>query len=198
MMTDVGAFILAGGKSTRMGTEKAFLEFAGTTLLDRTLDIARQVIDDVRIVGRAERFAIYGPIVYDVYPDRGPLGGIHAALRSSTTTLNLVLAVDMPFIEARFLRYLVEQARANVAAVTVPFAAGRFQTLCAVYRRSFADLAEESLLKNHNKIDPLFTAENTRVITQEEIERLAFPAAMFDNLNTREDVERARVRAEQR
>lgn len=72
---DVAAFILAGGKSTRMGTDKAFVVLEGRTLLARTLDLARAVTADVRIVGAAEKFAAFAPVVEDVFSGCGPLGG---------------------------------------------------------------------------------------------------------------------------
>ena len=78
---DVTGFILAGGKSTRMGTDKAFIEFEGHTLLERALSLARSVTPDVRIVGAREKFAPFAPVVEDIFRERGPLGGIHAALR---------------------------------------------------------------------------------------------------------------------
>ncbi len=79
----VAAFILAGGKSTRMGTDKAFVEYDGRILLERALSLARSVTPDVRIVGSQEKFAPFAPVVEDIFRDCGPLGGIHSALRSS-------------------------------------------------------------------------------------------------------------------
>lgn len=192
-MRDVTAFILAGGQSSRMGTEKAFLDLHGRTLLERALELARGVADQVCIVGTAEKFAAYGSVVEDIYPGRGPLGGIHAALSATATELNLVLAVDMPFMSAAFLRYLVEQARTSGALVTVPHAAKGLQPLCAVYRRDFRQRAEESLRAGRNKIDPLFTPMETRIVAEAELEQLSLTASIFDNLNTREDWERARL-----
>jgi molybdopterin-guanine dinucleotide biosynthesis protein A len=131
-------------------------------------------------------------VVEDIYPDRGPLGGIHAALSATTTDLNLMLAVDMPFMRADFLRYLVEQARATAALVVVPHIGNGLQPLCAVYRRSFRERAEMALRAGQNKIDPLFTPSETCVLNDAELQRLSFPATMFENLNTREEWERAR------
>ena len=81
----------------------------------------------MRIAGGATKFAAFGPVVEDVYPQRGPLGGIHAALRHSISELNLMLAVDLPFVEPGFLHYLISQARESRATITVPQAAGRWQ-----------------------------------------------------------------------
>src|SRR5579862_8087270 len=106
-MESVAAFILAGGQSSRMGSDKAFLELAGKPLIVRALELAHEVVTDVRIVGDAKKFGRYAPVVEDVYSNRGPLGGIHAALAQSEKECNLMLAVDLPFVPAQFLKYLL-------------------------------------------------------------------------------------------
>jgi molybdenum cofactor guanylyltransferase len=194
-VTDLTVFILAGGKSSRMGEDKAFIEFNGQTLLSRALHLASQAATEVRVIGAVEKFSSFATTVPDIFPNRGPLGGIHAALRSTHTELNLIIAVDMPFMSPEFLRYLQEQAATSNALVTVPQANGRVQPLCAIYRREFADSAEALLTSGQNKIDLLFRRETTRIVTEDEIERLAFPLAMFDNLNTRQELERAQADA---
>jgi len=190
-MPDFSAFVLAGGRSSRMGSDKAFLQFEGRTLLARALDLLRSLTPEVRIVGPAAKFAPHGQVIEDVYPGRGPLAGIHAALSASTAELNLILAVDLPFVSESLLRFIVEQARAADAVVTVPRIAGGYQPLCAVYRRAFAPLAQAALEAGRNKIDALFAATTTRILEEPELSRFAFSAAMFDNLNTPEDLRRA-------
>ena len=177
-----------------MGTDKAFLAFGKETLLERALELARGVAEDVRIVGGRDQFEAFAPAVEDKFPGRGPLGGIHAALSSTSSELNLILAVDLPFLEGKFLRFLLEQARAGDAVVTVPRAAGGLQPLCAVYRRSFGPLAEQALAAGRNKIDTLFAQIAVRIIEEAELAHFAFPATMFDNLNTRVEWEQARRR----
>ena len=188
---DVVGFILAGGKSTRMGMDKAFVGFDGCTLLARALDLVRSVTSNVCIVGAQEKFSGFAPVVEDIFRDRGPLGGIHAALRSSVTELNLMLAVDMPFVASAFLQYLISEARtAGGASVIVSRSDDRWQPLCAVYRRSFADAAERSLLAGRNKIDLLFDEAETRVIGNSELRRMGFSSSIFRNLNTLEELEK--------
>ncbi len=186
------AFILAGGKSTRMGTDKAFVEFEGETLLAHALLKAKTVATQVRIVGPREKFELYGPVIEDVFPERGPLGGIHAALETTPTDLNLVLAVDMPYVTTDFLKYLADQARATDALVTLPRADGQWQPLCAVYRRAFLELVQPALEAGRNRIDALFQPEVLRVIDETELTEGDFDAAMFHNLNRPEDVVRSR------
>lgn len=194
---EIAAFVLAGGKSSRMGADKAFLELDGRTLLARAIDLARSVGPEVRILGDKARFASYAEVIEDVFPDHGPLGGIHAALCSTRSPLNLLLAVDVPFLCPEFLRFLVAEAAGTSAGVTVPHVGGRYHPLCAVYHRDFRTEAEVALRADRNRIDALFTPENTRVIREEEIAALSFPLWMFDNLNTREDFSLAQVRLAQ-
>lgn len=190
-VSDLTAFILAGGHSRRMGRDKAFLELGGRTLLDRVIELANAVAPTVRIVAPQEKFLTIARTIEDVFPDCGPLGGIYAALTCTSTELNLVLAVDLPFVEVDFLRYMIAQASQVSALVTVPEAGKGLQPLCAVYRRDFREMAERALKKKKNKIDSLFTDVETRVITEEEITRIGFSARMFQNLNTPEEFAKA-------
>jgi molybdopterin-guanine dinucleotide biosynthesis protein A len=188
---DLTAFILAGGKSTRMGADKAFVMLHGRTLLDRALELARCVAAEVRIVGNAAKFAAFASVVEDVFPGCGPLGGIHAALRSSQTELNLILAVDVPFVSPALLQYLIRRARNAAALATVAQAGGRWQPLCAVYRRGFADAAETALGAGRYKIDTLFESTRTQLITEAELESAGFSKTMFRNLNTQQELAEA-------
>ncbi len=189
--SDVAAFILAGGKSTRMGADKAFVMLDGRTLLTHALDAAGSVTSDVSIVGDAAKFAAFAPLVQDVFPGCGPLGGIHAALRASQTELNLMLAVDVPFVTRELLEYLISRARNAAASVTIPRIGGGWQPLCAVYRREFADSAEKALRAGQNKIDALFSEVRVQTIGEQELEAAGFSAEMFRNLNTPEELAEA-------
>ena len=195
-MGDRAAFVLAGGQSTRMGVDKAFVQLEGCTLLAHALALARSVTSDVRIVGSPQKFAAFGEVVEDEFPQHGPLAGIHAALRGSAAELNLILAVDMPFVEVRFLEYLLEEAaRHESAMVTIPRAAGAWQTLCAVYRKPFADLAAQALRQGKNKIDPLFREITIQILDGPALTKHNFSLNMFRNVNTPEELEEAaRVR----
>jgi molybdopterin-guanine dinucleotide biosynthesis protein A len=188
---DAAVFILSRGKSTRMGTDKAFVTLDGKTLLARALEVARLVTADVRIVGDAAKFGAFAPVVEDLFCDCGPLGGIHAGLRASATELNLMLAVDLPFVSRALLEYLIARARISDAMVTVARAGGGWQPLCAVYRREFADVAEKALRQGRYKIDRLFDVQRTEAIGEDELNGAGFSVEMFRNLNTPEELARA-------
>ncbi len=171
-----------------MGKDKAFIELGGRTLLARALGLAKGISSDVRIVGEAGKFSGLGAVVVeDLYPGQGPLGGIHAALQCSQAELNLLLAVDMPQVPVKFLDFLISAARQTEAVAILPKTSAGWQPLCAVYRRELAVLAEESLRRNENKIDPLFSLIKTRILGEEELAKEGFPPEIFRNLNTPED-----------
>ena len=193
-MTARAAVILAAGQGTRMksATPKVLHRIGGRTLLARALDVCLAVTSDVRIAGSEKKFAPYAPVVEDLFPGCGPLAGIHAALRASPTDLNVVLAVDVPFVSPALLHFLLAEARDCSALVTVPRAGERFQPLCAVYRRSFAEAAEAALRAGRYKIDALFNQTLTAPVDEEDLLRAGFSADVFRNLNTPEELAEAR------
>ena len=180
---EISAFVLAGGKSSRMGTDKALVMLQGHSLLAIALDNARAVTPSVQIVGDRSKYETFGPVIEDIFPECGPLAGIHAALRASQTELNVILAVDVPFVSPALLEYVLSRARNSDAVVTVPCAGG-LQPLCAVYRRAFADLAEKALRAGKNKIDALFDQTRVLMIPETDIQAAGFTLSNFRNLNT--------------
>lgn len=138
----------------------------------------------------------YAPAIDDIYPDCGPLGGIHAALSHAKTEFSLVLAVDTPFLSRGLLVYLAQRALAQRVTVAAPEINGYPQPLCAIYSRDFLPIAERALRARQYKIVPLFPHSRTLLIPEAELKGFAFNAEMFENLNTPEEFERAVRRAE--
>ena len=211
---DVTGFVLAGGKSSRMGRDKAVLSLDGRTLLERALATVGDVVREVFILGPKALYGSFGKAIEDIYPGCGPLGGIHAALthlarqkrdEHSGAQLALIIAVDTPFLSSEFLSYMAERAAESGAAVTTPEIGGYTQPLCAVYSQEFLPITQKALGGGNSsenekksreyKIVPLFPAAKTLVIGEPELKRFAFTPEMFENLNTPEDVARARQRA---
>jgi len=197
-------FVLAGGKSSRMGagTDKALLEFGGQILLDRALAVMGAVCDRVTIVGDPAKFAKYESskygsskygsskyesVVADIFPGCGPLAGIHAALLHSSAELNLMLAVDMPFVSRELLAFLFAAAEESDAIVTVPRSGKGLQPLCAVYRHDFSPVAERALRAGKYKIDAAFSSVSVRVIEEGELAAAGFSEKSFFNVNTPQD-----------
>jgi molybdenum cofactor guanylyltransferase len=141
----IEAFVLAGGRSRRMGRDKALLEWDGSTLIERALGSLRGVSSTVRIVGDREDLSSFAPVVADTFPGSGPLGGIHAALAASNHDWNLFLPVDQPLLPAGFLRWMLTRVALTEAVATVPIVAGLPQPLCAVYHRAIEPALREVL-----------------------------------------------------
>jgi molybdenum cofactor guanylyltransferase len=184
--------VLVGGKSSRMGRDKAFVEFGGQTLLERALAVVGGVCEKVVIAGDPAVFAKYGSAVGDVFPGCGPLAGIHAALVASPAELNLMLAVDMPFVSGELLGFLFAAAEGSDAVITVPRTGRGLQPLCGVYRRAFSVAAEQALRAGKYKIDAAFSGVSVRVIEENELAAAGFSEQAFFNVNTPQDREKVR------
>jgi molybdopterin-guanine dinucleotide biosynthesis protein A len=187
-------FVLAGGKSSRMGQDKAAISLNGRTLLEHALAALREVCRDVAILGRHELYGTVAPVYEDIFPGCGALGGIHTALSNSQTQFNLIIAVDTPFLAPAFLSYLAERAIASGSAVTTPEINDYTQPLCTVYSLDFLPIAEQALRQGNYKIVPLFPQGRTLVVKERDLRQFAFAADMFENLNTPDDLARARRR----
>ena len=148
----MNAFVLAGGASSRMGRDKALLELHGRPLIRHALDKLNAIGFKPRIVGSRPDLATFAPIVFDNFPQCGPLGGIEAALAASDAAQSLILAVDLPLLPAPFLRWIANRAALTNALATVPLLHGRPQPLCAIYSRALLPHIRAALTAGDFKI----------------------------------------------
>ena len=198
-MEQVTAFVLAGGRSSRMRRDKSSLLLGNRTLLARAIEIAHAAGDGVFVVGRrtdleAAAADLGISIIEDRFVGQGPLAGIHAALKASSTDLNFILAVDMPFVTPALVQYSVQRAARTDALVVVPRTGEHLHPLCAIYRRPFAAIAEKALAAGKNKIDALFSFAVADFVTEEDLTNAGFSISMFENVNSPEDFARAEAR----
>ncbi len=183
-VNDTTAFVLTGGRSSRMGSDKALLSWAGETLIQRMLAIAREVCGQVFISGSRERYGNLGDVIEDAQSGLGPLSGLQAALHATQTDLNLILSVDLPLMTPEFLVWLLQRARSGEQRITAPEAQGRLQPLCAIYHREVVSLADEALAEGDLKVTRLFARTTTRIIGEREIRAAGFEPSIFTNVNT--------------
>ena len=178
--------VMLGGRSVRMGRDKALVELGGKTLLDRAIHTWQPYGGGFQLsVGDSSR-RVLAPrgitAVADVYPDRGPLGGLHAGLRACSTPLLLLTAVDCPFLTPAQADGLLEAI--GTADACVYTLEGYPQPLFGLYRKNCLTLAETLLLGGDNRMSTLLSWVHT----------IALPApdpALFRNLNTPSDLESA-------
>jgi molybdopterin-guanine dinucleotide biosynthesis protein A len=157
-------FVLAGGRGTRMGQDKALLSLAGRSLLDLSLDKLRALPlagaprGVPRIVAARSDLSAHATVIADLHPGCGPLSGIEAALAASAQPLNVFLPVDLPLLPPPFLLWMLLRAAVTGALVTVPRISGRPQPLCAVYHRHLLGPITASLGAGEYKVMPVVTA----------------------------------------
>jgi molybdopterin-guanine dinucleotide biosynthesis protein A len=155
---EIGGYVLAGGKSSRMGRDKALIELGGKPLLAHAVKKLRRVCMDVRVLGANPELGAYAPIVPDVHPDCGPLGGMEAALMHSIFAWNMFLPVDMPFLPSAFLHNWVhrtlarEKMGARLAMFTVD---GVPQPTLALVHRDVAPFVTSAVERGEFKLYPV-------------------------------------------
>lgn len=199
----IEAFILIGGRSSRLGVDKAFVELGGKTLTTRAVDAVREAFPESRITivaGNSTQFAIQAitadvPFIFDLHEDRGPLGGLHAALAHSRTEWILVLACDYPFVSPEFLRLLAQYISPEYGSVVPEQADGRLQPLCAIYNVEAARPVVEEIIARPRVSPPMHEVVerlDARIVKFDEYAHLGGADVLFCNINTAADVERAR------
>src|SRR5688572_33465590 len=106
--SNITAFILAGGKSSRMGTDKGLVPFRGKEMIRWSIDLLQPIFNDVYLVANRPEYAKFGlPVLSDMLHEKGPIGGIYTALTSSNTTWNFIMACDMPFMNNQVIHKLI-------------------------------------------------------------------------------------------
>ena len=194
----VTGVILAGGKSRRMGGRpKALLPFGGKLIIERVVETLAAVFPENLIVtDTPDLYAFLGlPMLADLFPDHGSLGGIYSGLRAASGEAAFAVACDMPFLHAGLIRAMVE--RAGEGDVVVPNAAGELQTLHALYgKRCLGPM--ETLLRAHRlKITAFFSEVTVVEVSEADVARFRDPSLCFMNVNTPEELELALQRLRQ-
>jgi len=198
----IDGFVLVGGKSSRLGEDKASLMFAGESLAVRAVHTVRASLADsrVRLVaagneGKIDHALLTGiPFVFDLYAGRGPVGGLHAALANATSGWAFVLACDYPFVSTQLISVLQNEISDQYETVVPIQADGRMQPLCGFYRVSpWLNLLEQVLTRPRVS-PPLFElceGANSRLLPYSEYSSIPNSQSLFLNVNTREDLDKA-------
>jgi len=186
-------FVLAGGASRRMGHDKAQIRWKEGTLLTHAIEQIKRVASEVFVVGAVAAENLPVPVLPDGLQGLGPLAGIQAALRYSETDWNLVLAVDLPLVTSAMLAWLADLRIGTSRPAIVPLVQLRLQPLCAIYRRDLLPQIDEALAQRESSIHRLLERLSTRIIEEDQLIANGFSPEMFLNVNTPEDLERARV-----
>jgi molybdopterin-guanine dinucleotide biosynthesis protein A len=188
--------IQAGGRSTRMGGEpKALLELGGKRIVERVVDVLGAVLDELLVVTNTpERYEFLRlPMVADRYPEGGALGGIFTGLDAVGGDAAFTVACDMPFLHPDVVRLVL--ARAGEADVVIPRVDGQYETMHALYAKACLAPMEARLRARQLKITGFFPDVRVLDIAADAVARHRVPQIVFMNVNTPDELARARALA---
>ena len=183
----VSAAIMAGGKSARMGQDKAWIELDGEPLITRVARVLGEVADEVLVVANDPRYETLGlRVVRDRYPQAGALGGIATGLGAASHDAVLVAACDMPFLSADLWRLLL--GHTGEADVVIPRVAGEYETMHALYRKSCLPHMARAIAENRLRVISFFDAVSVKAIDEPELRAVDPTLRSFTNVNTPEEL----------
>jgi molybdopterin-guanine dinucleotide biosynthesis protein A len=195
----VGVFILAGGRSSRMGREKGLLPFAGKPLAVHLARLVEFAGDAPIIVGPP---GTYGGLGFRVIADdhcgaEGPLVGLCTALRATTRGWNLIVGCDLPFLTREWLEFLIARALDSPADVAIPLNERGYEPLCAMYRQRCHERIAAALERGVRKVTDGLAGLTMAAIAPAEWKAFDPQGRLFKNVNTPADYEEARAAAEE-
>ncbi len=189
------SIVLAGGKSRRLGRDKALEKLDGKTIIERVIERLSPLGTEIIVVTAEEDQDFLPDLevkrVFDVYPGKGALVGIYSGLKAASTFYSLVVACDMPFLNTALLRYLTELSSGFDAIV--PKLEGKLQPVHAVYSKDCLGPIEAMLVEDRLKVTDLPRTVRARYVEAEEVETFDPERLSFFNINSQSDLERARA-----
>jgi len=186
----LSAVVLAGGQSRRLGTDKALLTFNGRTLLAATIETLRPLFQEVIVVSNQPQAHAHpaSRLVGDVFPGKGSLGGIYSGLVAAGAPHCLVVACDMPFLNAGVIRYMASLA--SDADVVIPRLAANVEPLHAIYAKTCLPHMRQLLDEGNLKIIDFFPKVRVRYVEASELAPWDPDHRAFMNINTPQDLAR--------
>lgn len=196
---DITCIILAGGKAKRLGSNKILENVGGKNLLARVIDTLSPFKSDIIVVSGQNKISLQDQntkcsVLTDIYPEKGPLGGIYTGLVNSKTNYNLVVAADMPFLNRQLLEYMLKTA--DGCDVVIPRVDELIEPLHAVYSRNCIPLIEDQLKNNILSISNFIRSAKIRYIERIELQKFDPEFISFFNINTKSDLKKARILAD--
>ncbi|MHB8111803.1 MAG: molybdenum cofactor guanylyltransferase [Syntrophorhabdaceae bacterium] len=194
---DTACAILAGGKSSRMGRDKATAEFRGSTLVNSVYDIVKDLFDDVIIVSsKHETIANLNiPIVKDIAPVQSPIVGIATALIYTRKPRIFIVACDMPFVSREAIQCILEASQGR--DVTIPMIGDYYEPLHAIYSRYCLAHFLKFMQMNDLRISNIFPYVTMTVVKDAPCFKRGDDHVVFSNINTEEELKRLNAGGEE-
>ena len=194
-MFSMTSIILAGGKSLRLGRSKLLETIEGKSLIQWVVDRLAILSTEIIIAtAHGEAIpcssAVRIKTVADIYPGKGPLGGIHSGLIASSSPRAIVVGCDTPFLSVSLLEYMAQIS--STFDIVVPRIKDKLEPLCAVYSKNCVAPIQELLEQDERQIRRLFSMVKVKYVEEDEINRFDPEHLSFFNINSQDDLERAR------
>ena len=194
----VTGIILAGGKSSRLGRDKAWEDVGGQRIIDRVIGALQSSCDEVLIIGdrpeRQNELSLPKCIQYrsDDLKGRGSIGGLYTGLKAADTLWSLVVACDMPFISRELIRFMLSIISNNRCDAIVPVINGRYQPTHALYNSTCIPFIEKNISSGNFRMDSYFDEIYLEEISEDVINSIKGAELSFFNVNTEDDLLTAR------
>jgi len=190
----VTSIILAGGRNLRLGSSKALEIIGGKSLIERVIERVKLVSNQTLIVTSPGQLALplagEVKVLVDLYPGKGPLGGIYTGLLASPSSHSVVVACDMPFLNIKLLGYMIELSP-GFDAVVPRLEEGKLEPLHAIYSRSCLGIMKTEIERNHLQISHLLTMLRVKYIERAECQKFDPQLLTFFNINCQSDLDQA-------
>ena len=184
----VNAYILAGGKSSRMGTDKGLLPFNGKPIIQHVIDQLLPVVNNVIIVSNNSEYEQFGlEVIADDIKNIGPAGGIYTALKHTDTEYNFIVSCDMPFVNSAAVNYLIQHSFQS--QITLPLLHGRIEPLFGMYSKNCLAKWQELIESGTIKLRAMIGHFNLLELDVNANE--LFNDSLFVNINNKNDLEEA-------
>lgn len=192
--SELSVAVMAGGKSSRMGTDKSFVPLLGKPMVEHVLGkVADLGQETILIANKPEKYSYLGlPVFTDIFKNSGPLGGLHTALSNANYPFLLIVACDMPWLNRSLLEFIVSLR--NVADVVVPRWYEYPEPLHAVYSKDCLPAVERELVAGNLKTISFYDSVKVRYVGRDEISHYDPRGISFANINSPEDLRKAEYR----
>ncbi len=194
------AIILAGGKSRRMGFDKAQIEICGMPILGLIIDQLREVFEDIILVTNnpGGLTDVDARITGDILKGAGPLGGIHAGLTLAKSEYSFLIACDMPIISTDYAKYMMDIARGSMPHAVITEKGNWVEPFHALYKKSLTDDIKENIKIGRFKIFDVLKDKKMIKISEDKAREFSPDLSIFTNLNYVNDLEGFMRRAKAR
>ena len=187
-INNINGYILAGGKSSRIGIEKGLIPLNGKAIIQYIIEQLKPLVNKLVIVSNNIEYEKFGlKVIPDLIKDIGPAGGIYTALSHTDKNLNFIVSCDMPFIEKEYIEYIIKNS--DNSQITLPKRKEKIEPLFGVYSKDCLIRWAELIQQDIYKLQEIILQFKLKTINMED--HLSFHDLLFMNINTKKDLENA-------